>query len=83
MRLKPQAKEILNQTEINLNSKEFSKSEELDKSAVLRVGDEIDLGNGRFIQWDPEIDGEFDYEASDRAAEEESMSESIRTTRLY
>jgi len=70
MRLKPQAKEILNQTEINLNSKEFSESEELDKSAVLRVGDEIDLGNGRFIQWDPEIDGEFDYEEWELEEEE-------------
>ena len=58
MRLTPQAKEILNQTEINLNTEGYY------------WGEEIDLGDGRIIHWDTETYGEFDYEEWELEEEE-------------
>ena len=58
MRLTPQAQKILNQSEINLKSEEFS------------VVETIDLGDGRIIHWDTETDGEFDYEEWELEEEE-------------
>ena len=55
MRLTPQAQKILNQSEINLKSEEFS------------VVETIDLGDGRIIHCDTETDGEFDYEESKKS----------------
>ena len=58
MRLTAQAKEILNQTEINLNTEGYY------------WGEEIDLGDGRIIHWDTETYGEFDYEEWELEEEE-------------
>ena len=66
MRLTPQAKKILNQSEINLRSEKISWEET------------IELPDGRIIYWNTEADGEFDYqeweleeEERERLAEEE------------